>query len=87
MKKLLILQNRTPDEALKFFNDTVDMFGHIISEEMSELYREAIAWKQQIFKTFPSKKQQQEKWEQYPINDICRALIEGNGKMFKLNKK
>jgi len=79
MIELLILQNRTPIEALKFFDDAINHFSGIIDIEISDVYTAALDWKK--------KNCLNKKWGDYPVNDICRALIEGGGKMFNLNDK
>ena len=66
---LKILENRTVDEALEYFNKGRTQWSHITDPSMSEVYGLALEWK---FKNIKFND-----WKNYPIQDIAISIITG----------
>lgn len=68
--EMKILQNRTIDQALSYWDEHVNLFPSANGNQIiSEVYGTALEWKM--------KNCIGDNWRQYPINDVCISLIRG----------
>ncbi len=66
---LKILESRTHEQAVNYFNTGREQYRNITDPIMLEVYSTALEWK---FKNVPFNK-----WSDFPIQDIAVSLILG----------
>lgn len=66
---MIINENRTPEEALRYFNNGRTQFYDIVDPLISEVYSNALDWKKRNLS--------KEDWNKYSLKDICESLILG----------
>ena len=66
---MMINENRTPEQALRYFQDGRTQFYNRVDPLMSEVYSNALEWKK--------KNVSKEDWNKYSLKDICESMILG----------
>lgn len=64
-----ILEGRTVEQALQYFETGRTEYSHIVDPVMSEVYAKAFDYKKKI---------PEEEKHLYPIKEVCESLILGN---------
>ena len=65
-----ILENKTPQEAEKYFNEGRTIYRDRVCPLMSEIYSKSLEWKKKNVKP--------EQWKSYPIHEVAISLIYGS---------
>lgn len=67
--ELQILKGKTPEQAVKYFEDFVNDFPYTVNPVISEVYAEALLWKKN--------KLGLDMWGGYKLREVAISLILG----------